>query len=103
MIRDLLGFLLGACLSLLRRWILREYAMRLWARTIVQIVRAYWYWVPGDGSAVGNTALIRQLSWTQNRYWYARDSLLKAGVIVRARVGAAPRDPAKSFMRSGVA
>jgi protein tyrosine phosphatase (PTP) superfamily phosphohydrolase (DUF442 family) len=41
--------------------------------------------VPADGSAVGNTALIRQLGWTQNRYWYARDSLLEAGVIVRAK------------------
>ncbi len=41
--------------------------------------------VPSDGSAVGNTALIRQLGWAENRYWYARDSLLEAGVIVRAK------------------
>jgi hypothetical protein len=41
--------------------------------------------LPADGSAVGNTALIRQLGWTQNRYWYARDSLLETGMIVRAR------------------
>jgi hypothetical protein len=41
--------------------------------------------VPADGSTVGNTALIRQLGWAENRYWYARDSLLEAGVIVRAR------------------
>ncbi len=27
--------------------------------------------VPADGTAVGNTALIRQLGWGQNRYWYA--------------------------------
>jgi len=32
--------------------------------------------VPADGTAVGNTALIRQLGWAENRYWYARDSLL---------------------------
>ena len=41
--------------------------------------------VPADGSTVGNTALTRQLGWTGNRYWYARDSLLETGVIVRAR------------------
>jgi len=41
--------------------------------------------VPTDGSTVGNTALIRQLGWTENRYWYARDCLLEAGVIVRAK------------------
>jgi hypothetical protein len=41
--------------------------------------------VPADGSTVGNTALIRQLGWAANRYWYARDSLLEAGVIVRAK------------------
>ena len=41
--------------------------------------------VPADGSTVGNTALIRQLGWTGNRYWYARDSLLETGVIVRAK------------------
>ena len=35
--------------------------------------------VPADGSTVGNTALIRQLGWAENRYWYARDSLLEAG------------------------
>jgi hypothetical protein len=41
--------------------------------------------VPADGSTVGNTALIRQLGWAENRYWYARDSLLETGVIVRAK------------------
>jgi hypothetical protein len=41
--------------------------------------------VPADGSAIGNTTLIRQLGWAENRYWYARDSLLEAGVIVRAK------------------
>jgi hypothetical protein len=41
--------------------------------------------VPPNGSTVGNTALIRQLGWADNRYWYARDSLLEAGVIVRAK------------------
>ncbi|HEY1701930.1 MAG TPA: hypothetical protein VGG75_19660 [Trebonia sp.] len=41
--------------------------------------------VPADGSTVGNTALARQLGWAGNRYWYARDSLLEAGVIVRAK------------------
>ena len=41
--------------------------------------------VPADGSTVGNTALIRQLGWATNRYWYARDSLLEAGVIIRAK------------------
>lgn len=41
--------------------------------------------VPADGPAVGNTALIRQLGWAENRYWYARDSLLEAGVLVRER------------------
>ena len=41
--------------------------------------------VPTDGSTVGNTALIRQLGWAENRYWYARDSLLEAGVVVRAK------------------
>jgi hypothetical protein len=41
--------------------------------------------VPADGSTVGNTALTRQLGWAGNRYWYARDYLLEAGVIVRAR------------------
>lgn len=41
--------------------------------------------VPADGSTVGNTALIRQLGWAANRYWHARDSLLEAGVIVRAK------------------
>jgi hypothetical protein len=41
--------------------------------------------IPADGSAVGNTSLIRHLGWAENRYWYARDSLLEAGVIVRAK------------------
>jgi hypothetical protein len=41
--------------------------------------------VPGDGSTAGNTALIRQLGWSRNRYWYARDYLLEAGVLVRAK------------------
>jgi hypothetical protein len=41
--------------------------------------------VPVDGTAVGNTALIRQLGWSENRYWYARDSLLEAGALVRAK------------------
>lgn len=41
--------------------------------------------LPLDGSAVGNTALIRQLTWSETRYWYARDSLLEAGTIVRAK------------------
>jgi hypothetical protein len=41
--------------------------------------------VPADGSAVGNTFLIRQLGWAEKRYWYARDSLLENGVIVRAK------------------
>ena len=41
--------------------------------------------VPVDGAAVGNTALIRQLGWSENRYWYARDSLLEAGALVRAK------------------
>jgi len=49
--------------------------------------------VPADGSTADNTALIRQLGWAGNRYWYARDSLLEAGVIVRGkgRGGAARR------------
>jgi len=41
--------------------------------------------LPLDGTAVGNTALIRQLGWSENRYWYARDSLLEAGTVVRAK------------------
>jgi hypothetical protein len=41
--------------------------------------------VPDDGSAIGNTALMRTLGWSQHRYWYARDSLLEAGAIARAR------------------
>jgi hypothetical protein len=41
--------------------------------------------VPADGSTVGNTSLIRQLGWAENRYWYARDLLLGAGVVVRAK------------------
>ena len=41
--------------------------------------------VPADGSTVGNTALIRQLGWTGNRYWYARDYLLESGVLIRAK------------------
>jgi hypothetical protein len=41
--------------------------------------------VPSDGSAVGNTALMRTLKWSEHRYWYARDSLLEEGKIVRAR------------------
>ena len=41
--------------------------------------------VPDDGSAIGNTTLMRTLGWSQHRYWYARDSLLEAGAIVRAR------------------
>ena len=43
--------------------------------------------VPADGTAVGNTALIRQLGWAENRYWYARDSLLEAGVIHKLKHG----------------
>lgn len=41
--------------------------------------------VPGDGSSVGNTALMRALGWSEHRYWYARDSLLEAGAITRAK------------------
>lgn len=41
--------------------------------------------VPADGSAIGNTALMRTLGWSEHRYWYARDSLLEAGVITRAK------------------
>jgi hypothetical protein len=41
--------------------------------------------VPADGSTAGNTALRRQLGWSGNRYWYARDYLLEAGVLVRAK------------------
>ncbi len=41
--------------------------------------------VPADGSTVGNKALIRELGWAENRYWYARDSLLETGAIVRAK------------------
>ena len=41
--------------------------------------------VPCDGSAVGNTALVRELGWAESRYWSVRDSLLEAGTIVRAR------------------
>jgi len=41
--------------------------------------------VPTDGSTVGNTALIRQLGWAGNRYWYARDYLLESGVLIRAK------------------
>jgi hypothetical protein len=41
--------------------------------------------VPADGSAVGNTALMRSLGWSQHRYWYARDSLLEAGTLTRAK------------------
>ena len=40
--------------------------------------------VPEDGSAIGNTALMRTLGWGQHRYWYARDSLLEAGTIACA-------------------
>jgi hypothetical protein len=41
--------------------------------------------VPADGSAIGNTALMRSLKWSEHRYWYARDSLLEEGTITRAR------------------
>jgi hypothetical protein len=41
--------------------------------------------VPSDGSAIGNTALMRALGWSEHRYWYARDSLLEEGTIARAR------------------
>jgi hypothetical protein len=41
--------------------------------------------VPSDGSAVGNTALIRALGWSEHRYWYARDCLLEEGTVARAR------------------
>ena len=41
--------------------------------------------VPSDGSAIGNTALMRALHWSEHRYWYARDSLLEAGTIARAK------------------
>lgn len=43
--------------------------------------------VPPDGTAVGNISLIRQLGWSEKRYWYARDSLLETGVLVRAKGG----------------
>jgi len=43
--------------------------------------------VPVDGSAVGNVTLIRQLGWSDKRYWYARDYLLEEGVLVRAKGG----------------
>ena len=45
--------------------------------------------VPADGTAVGSTALIRQLGWAENRYWYARDSLLEAGVSSAREAAAA--------------
>ncbi|MGH3403499.1 MAG: hypothetical protein ACRDRJ_13530 [Streptosporangiaceae bacterium] len=41
--------------------------------------------VPADGSAIGNTALMRSLGWSQHRYWYSRDSLLEAGTLTRAK------------------
>jgi hypothetical protein len=43
--------------------------------------------VPADGTAVGNISLIRQLGWTEKRYWYARDYLLEEGTLVRAKGG----------------
>jgi hypothetical protein len=43
--------------------------------------------VPADGSAIGNVTLIRQLGWSEKRYWYARDYLLEAGTLVRAKGG----------------
>jgi hypothetical protein len=41
--------------------------------------------VPADGTAIGNTALMRALGWREHRYWYARDSLLEEGTIARAK------------------
>src|SRR5262245_47874552 len=41
--------------------------------------------MPPDGTAIGNIALRRALEWSEHRYWYARDSLLEEGTIVRAR------------------
>jgi hypothetical protein len=41
--------------------------------------------VPSDGSAIGNTALMRTLGWGEHSYWYARDSLLEAGTLARAK------------------
>jgi hypothetical protein len=41
--------------------------------------------LPSDGSAVGNTALIRQLGWKQRRYWTVRDLLIDEGRIAPGR------------------
>lgn len=41
--------------------------------------------VPADGTAIGNTALMRALGWREHSYWYALDSLLEEGTIARAR------------------
>src|ERR1019366_360259 len=54
--------------------------------------------VPADGTAIGNTALMRALVWREHSYWYARDSLLEEGTIARARGRGRPR-PAGSGRR----
>jgi hypothetical protein len=64
---------------------LPDYDFRLWVRTTVQIGTRLLAHVPPDGSAVGNTALMRALGWSERRYWYTRDSLLEEGTITRAR------------------
>jgi hypothetical protein len=41
--------------------------------------------VPFDGSAIGNTTLMRRLGWGEQRYWPVRDALIAEGVIERHR------------------
>ena len=55
--------------------------MRITAQTRARLLEH----VPADGTAIGNTALMRALGWREHSYWYALDSLLEAGTIARAR------------------
>jgi len=41
--------------------------------------------VPTDGTAVGNTTLIKLLGWPEDQYWSTREGLIDEGVLERGR------------------
>lgn len=36
--------------------------------------------IPENGTAIGNTQLMRQLAWGKEKYWAVRDELLNEGL-----------------------
>jgi len=41
--------------------------------------------VPEDGRTIGNYRLLRNLGWTEDRYWKAREKLIDSGIIATGR------------------